>query len=493
MSERLHIPKKATTVLVYARPFLVFGGLLCAIAVMWTRSPVLYTIGTVLLFVSMSFDVVDGWFAARYHPSPTLAQLADRIMDKVVYSIIFPLIAVGIMWRLIFISPDHTRTELLHAIFTLLLCVTVLVRDNFAHFMRGFAIRQGQEPEGSELNRLRTIVAAPVGALLYAYAFYIPEGPPSRIYFWISWLGNIPLRGLFVIEILFLVINFGSIAAYCRKYGTYCLDELCLGDERLRRRILAFFPNALTVMNAMMGLLSVFFAYQGRIREAYLILVGAALFDKLDGALARRLGLTEPMDPSEPPKRISMGGMLDDIADAVSFCIVPAWIFYLSMSEAADPVLQHLPIGAAALLYGTLGIVRLVYFTLDRHPIPGFFKGLPSPAGALLVMAPLVMYGQALDGTQIDIRFWGLTAFGVTVFAAMMMNVYPIRYIHYGRFMNRRPLFVGLTLIVGFILVFTPYFGHFTLLCMFLYVVSPLWTWRVDPTVAASEIRAGDA
>ncbi len=268
---------------------------------MWTRNPVLYTMGTALLFVSMSFDVVDGWFAARFDPAPTLAHLADRIMDKVVYSIIFPLVAVGVMWRLVFVTPDYTRAELLHAIFVLLLCVTVLIRDNFAHFMRGFAIRQGQEPEGSELNRLRTVVAAPVGALLYAYAFYVPEGPPSHIYFWISWLGNIPLRGLFLIEIVFLIINFGSIAGYCRKYGTFCLDELCLGDERLRRRILTFFPNALTVMNAMMGLLSVFFAYQGRIREAFLILVGAALFDKLDGTLARKLGLTEQPAHAEDP------------------------------------------------------------------------------------------------------------------------------------------------------------------------------------------------
>ena len=54
---------------------------------------------------------------------------------------------------------------------------------------------------------------------------------------------------------------------------------------------LAFFPNALTVMNAMMGLLAVFFAYQGRIREAYFFLIGATMFDKLDGALARKLGL----------------------------------------------------------------------------------------------------------------------------------------------------------------------------------------------------------
>ena len=84
-----------------------------------------------------------------------------------------------------------------------------------------------------------------------------------------------------MVEILFLIINLVSIAGYCRKYGTACLDDLCLGDEVLRRRILSVFPNALTVMNALMGLLAIFFADQGRFKEAYLILLGAAFFDKL--------------------------------------------------------------------------------------------------------------------------------------------------------------------------------------------------------------------
>ncbi len=76
MPARHHISKQLTAVLVYGRPPLVFGGLLCAIAVMWLRSPVIYTVGVVLLFISMSFDLVDGWFAARFETHPQMAQLA---------------------------------------------------------------------------------------------------------------------------------------------------------------------------------------------------------------------------------------------------------------------------------------------------------------------------------------------------------------------------------------------------------------------------------
>jgi len=490
MTGKRFFPKQFTTLLVYGRPPLVFAGMLCAIGVMWTRSPILYTLGVVFLFISMSFDLVDGWFAARFHPNLNLAQLADRIMDKIVYSIIFPLVAVGSMWRIHILSEDPNRAELLHAILVLLLAVTVLIRDNFAHFMRGFALRNEQELEESELTRVRTIVAAPVGALLFAYAFYVPEGSPSKLYFWISWLGNMPLRGLFVIEIIFLIINFGSIAMFCRKYGSLCLDDLCLGNERLRRRILAFFPNALTVMNAIMGLLAVFFAYQGRIREAYLFIIGAAIFDKLDGALARRLGLTEPLQIDEDrPRTINLGGILDDISDAVSFCIAPAWIFYITLSAFSDPAVQKLPLGWIAWLYALLGIGRLIYFTIDKSPIPGFFKGMPTPAAALLVITPLIILGQAVNEASEWAHFWGMFSIGLMIFTAVLMNIYPIRYLHLGRYMSRHPWFARVTLLLLIISVFTPYFGHIALLYMTGYLLSPLVTWRIDPQVAAKETR----
>ena len=154
--EQHRLSRKVAALLVYSRPILVFGGMLCALAVMWKQDPRVYTLGVSLLLLSMSFDLVDGWFAARYRPDAPLAHLADRLMDKLVYSIIFPVIAVGTMWRLLVITPDHTKGQLLHAVFVLVLCVTVLIRDNFAAFMRGFAIRQGSEPALSEYNRLRT-------------------------------------------------------------------------------------------------------------------------------------------------------------------------------------------------------------------------------------------------------------------------------------------------------------------------------------------------
>ena len=187
MRGKLNFQRKFSALLVYGRPPLVFGGMLCAFAVMWTRNPMIYTLGVMLLIISMSFDLIDGWLATRFQLHSTLAHLADRVMDKIVYSTIFPLVAVGAMWRLLFTSVAGTKAELLHGIFVLILCVTVLIRDNFANFMRFFAMRTGPEPEVKEFTRIRTIVAAPVGTLLYAHAFFVMFGSATKRSEFNSW------------------------------------------------------------------------------------------------------------------------------------------------------------------------------------------------------------------------------------------------------------------------------------------------------------------
>lgn len=469
------LPKKIALLLIYGRPPLAFTGMICAIAVMLTQNPIPYLLGVSCLFISMTFDLVDGWFAARFHPNNALAHLADRIMDKIVYSIIFPLLTAGMMWRMLRIKPEYTKIEFLHAIFILFICVTVLIRDNFASFMRGFAIRRGQEPEPSEFTRLRTIVAAPLSALLYAHAFCIPDGPSIQLYSWISWLGNIPIRVFFVFEIVFLIINFGSIARYCRRYGNYCLDELCLGNDSLRKKILAVFPNALTVMNAMMGLLAVFFAHQGRIKEAFLIMIGAAIFDKLDGAMARKLGLADDAPATPGKSKITFGGIMDDIADTVSFCIAPAWIYYICLSEDST---TRLPISIIAILYAVFGISRLVYFTLDKNPIPGVFKGMPTPAAALFVTSPLIIFAQAMDQGLESITFWYYFCSGVMVAAAFLMNFFPAKYVHVGRLMDKKPWIGRIDLPLVVLFAFTPYLGYFAFIQLLLYSISPIFSKR---------------
>ena len=478
-----------TAFLVYGRPPMVFAGMISAISVMLDRNPFVYYIGVIFLLAAMILDLIDGWFATRFRPQAKLSHLADRIMDKVVYSMVFPMVAVGMMWRYQSLPQNSDfRLEMLHVVFVFVLCVTVLMRDNFAHFMRNFSLRKGDEEEMKEVSRLRTMVAAPIGVALYIHAFYVPGGPDSSLYSWISWFGAIPIQQLFFLEITLLIINFGSIAGYCRKYGTVCLDELCFNDESLRRRILAVFPNALTVMNALMGVLAILFAYRGRIQEAYLILLGAGFFDKLDGALARKLGLTTPLPSAKQTKyNITLGSVLDDISDTVSFCIAPAVIFYMLISQVEHKSIQALPYGWISIMFVILGITRLVLFILDQKSIPGFFKGLPVPGAALFVSAPFIMLSNAVVENSSAMIFWAQFCFFLMIIASILMISFPIRYMHIGRLMSRSRKFLFFTIMLIIIFAFTPFFGHVALTYLTLYVFSPIYTWRISPDIASKE------
>jgi phosphatidylserine synthase len=487
---KLHrFPRNAAAVLTFGRPPLVFGAFVCALWVMFTHNPLAYLLGISLLTLAMAFDWIDGWFAERYIPHSQLGPLADRMMDRIVLSIIFPVLGAGMLWRfnrLESLDPAlASRQELLHALFVLAIGVLVLTRDQFAQFMRSFALAAGQDVESYELTRLRTIVFSPMAVLIYAYAFYLPSEGWDWLYRGLSWIDQLPLRVWFVLEIVFLVINIVSVTAYLRKYGALALDDICEDNELLRRRILSVLPNTLTLMNGLLGITAVVFASYGRVKEALFILVAAAFFDRLDGTVARRLGLTEPLPDQFKRPRIPLGALLDDISDFISFCIAPAAIFYLVISELAPGPL----VAPVATVFALAGGARLIYFSLDKHPIPGFFKGMPVPAAALMVMGPIEVT-HWLSQTAPELKE-GMVLFttAVMVLGIVVMNLYPVRYLHIGRLLGRHPLVLWTMLAVWIVGVFTPYFGLMAMCGTTIYLLSPLFTGRIDPSVAEMERR----
>ena len=106
----------------------------------------------------------------------------------------------------------------------------------------------------------------------------------------------------------------------------------------------------------------------------------------------------------------------------------------------------------------------------------------------LLVISGLIIFGQATNDGSVWISFWGVFCFGLLILAAVLMNLYPIRYLHLGRFMSRHPWFGrGTLIVIGS--VFTPYYGQACLIYMLLYTLSPIITWRIEPAAAARESR----
>jgi len=489
MSPMSRLPRNVASVLTFGRPPLAFGAFACAMWVIFTLNPLAYLLGLICLLLAMAFDWVDGWFADRFIPESRLGPLVDRMMDRIVYAIIFPVLGAGMFWRLFRlqgISADVRREELFHATFVLAICVLVLLRDQFAQFLRSFAEGKGQAGEYYELTRLRALVASPMAVVLYAYAFYLPTDGWAVFYRALNWLDQLPLRMLYIAEILFLLINTVSVTLYLRKYGRLALNDICEDDEILRRRILAVFPNALTLMNGLMGIAAMIFASHGRVREALFILLGAAFFDKLDGSVARKLGLTEPIPDQDRTPGFRIGPLLDDLSDGISFCIAPAAIYVMVMTGSgyAEPLF---PFWLVGLIYAAAGIARLVFFTLDKTPIPGFFKGMPVPAAALLAVPALEVAHQLGRSGSEYAAPWATFTSAVVLLAALAMNVYPVRYLHFGRWIGRHPRIMWTTMVAAIVLVFTPYFGITLFTFGALYLFSPLTTGHIDPAVAQIE------
>ncbi len=126
-------------------------------------------------------------------------------------------------------------------------------------------------------------------------------------------------------------------------------------------------PNAITCLNLFSGASGVWFAFQGNYVGAMIAILLSALFDFLDGFVARLLNAYS-----------DMGKELDSLADVVSFGLVPSAIVFTMLSEL-NPTTSYRFVGFAIVIFSAL---RLAKFNIDERQTSSFI-GLPTPANAL--------------------------------------------------------------------------------------------------------------
>lgn len=157
------------------------------------------------------------------------------------------------------------------------------------------------------------------------------------------------------------------------------------------------FPNMVTMMALAFGVSSMNFAFWGNWHYAVLCIALSAIFDALDGRVARMLNTSS-----------RFGAELDSLSDFVSFGVAPGFLLY---QWTMDPAMR-----AAAITLGNkdplaIGVhwmfvlflamccaLRLARFNtmLDEEPQPPywkhFFVGLPAPGGAYVALMPVIFY-----------------------------------------------------------------------------------------------------
>lgn len=131
-------------------------------------------------------------------------------------------------------------------------------------------------------------------------------------------------------------------------------------------------PNAITSLNLVMGCLSVMAALEGRLEQASVFIVVAAVLDFFDGFVARAL-----------KAHSDIGKQLDSLADMVSFGVAPGMIFYMLAGKCFGTdgfcINTYLP-----LLIVVFSAIRLANFNIDTRQSDSFI-GMPTPANAIFI------------------------------------------------------------------------------------------------------------
>ncbi len=157
-----------------------------------------------------------------------------------------------------------------------------------------------------------------------------------------------------------------------------------LGTRRKRLKELSFnkmIPNILTMLALCAGLTALRFGLEEKWEPAIVSLVIAGVLDALDGRLARALQGTS-----------KFGAELDSLSDFIGFGVAPALLLYLWTMKDAGPIGWVL-----VLLFSICCALRLARFNtgIDEPDQPAwtknFFAGVPAPAGAGLVLLPIIL------------------------------------------------------------------------------------------------------
>ncbi|RPI06794.1 MAG: CDP-diacylglycerol--serine O-phosphatidyltransferase [Ignavibacteriae bacterium] len=138
-------------------------------------------------------------------------------------------------------------------------------------------------------------------------------------------------------------------------------------------------PSVFTTLNIVCGFLSIIFASQGQFFIAAWVIIAAAVFDSLDGAMARMTRSSS-----------QFGVELDSLADVVSFGAAPSFLVYqvyLRMVEPWGILIAALPV--------VLGAIRLARFNVQLVGFDkDYFNGLPIPMQAIAVCAFILQFGK---------------------------------------------------------------------------------------------------
>ncbi|MBL6664625.1 MAG: phosphatidylcholine/phosphatidylserine synthase [Rickettsiales bacterium] len=205
--------------------------------------------------------------------------------------------------------------------------------------------------------------------------------------------------------------------------------------------IIKLLPNIVTLTSLCIALTAILHSFHGKYYEAAGFLLFAGFMDGLDGRLARYLNSSS-----------DFGAQLDSLVDFANFSIVPGIVIYFWVLHYG---FDSKYAWSVVLFYVVCGAIRLARFNVDLGDDETsklkdyFFKGIPAPAGAALLMFPIILnreFGEGIyDNPELIIAYSTIIGFLMaSTVPTLSLKKIPIR----NDFFYLTLVFLGL-LIIG--------------------------------------------
>tara|TARA_B100001057_G_C22687891_1_gene886495 strand:- start:42 stop:848 length:807 start_codon:yes stop_codon:yes gene_type:complete len=202
-------------------------------------------------------------------------------------------------------------------------------------------------------------------------------------------------------------------------------------------------PNMLTLFGVCIGLTSIRFALDGKFEFAIIAIIFAALIDGLDGRIARLIKGTS-----------KVGKELDSLTDMISFGVAPAFVMYFWKLNSLGRFGWLL-----CLIFVICVALRLARFNINSNQETSwrdnFFEGVPSPAGGVLVLTPLIYSLSGLSLFQINYDIIVPIFFVITSF--LLISKFPTYSFKKIVIQRKATIFLlfGIVLFFGLLLIYT--------------------------------------
>lgn len=138
-----------------------------------------------------------------------------------------------------------------------------------------------------------------------------------------------------------------------------------------------FLPSLFTILNIYCGFLSIINAANNDLNQACLFIIYAALFDSLDGVVARFTRTSS-----------KFGVELDSLADLISFGTAPSFILYKYYFYNLGGL--GMALSSLILIFASLRLAR--FNTQLAGYDKNFFSGLPVPVSAITISSFFLFY-----------------------------------------------------------------------------------------------------